>query len=152
MTVPQCLAFDLDGTLLDTTRTPMYGDPASLARLQPIHATVQRARALRRLGSKLIVITGRIEAVRAVTELQVAVLLGPDVPVRMQTTWQGGRHVAPYKARALAEVGAALYVGDSWSDQYAAHLANVPYSSAKEFAAGKPIPMRATPVPWFAEA
>ena len=132
---------DLDGTLLDTTHTPMYGDQASLARLQPIHATVQRARALRRLGYKLIVITGRVEAVRAVTELQVAVLLGPEVPVHMQTTWQGGRTVATYKAHALTEVGATLYVGDSLSDQHAAHLAHVPYASAAEFGAGKPIPV-----------
>lgn len=136
-----CVAFDLDGTLLRTPAGLDYDDASQLAALEPIEAAVRRLAALRRRGCKIAVITGRPESARLVTQLQVTVLAGKETHLVMQTAWAGGHVLADYKAEALRQVGACLFVGDSRSDKMAADRAAVPFMTAMAFGEGQPLPL-----------
>lgn len=137
------VAFDLDGTLLEAPPGMDYDDIEAVARMAPIEAAVRRARSLRRLGHPIVVVTGRREELRWMTELQVAVLLGPGVPIHMQAQWRGVSGLVAMKSETLRGQGAALFVGDSVFDARAAEAAGTRFLHATAFAAGEPLPAAA---------
>lgn len=132
------VAFDLDGTLLEAPAGMNYNSLSEVSRLKPLDAVVSRARALRRLGHELVVVTGRRETLRWITELQVAVLLGEGVPVVMQPDWRGVDSMVATKAAALQARSVWVFVGDSRVDARAAELAGTPFLHSTQFGDGVP--------------
>lgn len=135
------IGLDLDGTLLKPRRGINYGDPNQLSGLLPEEDVVSQALRASASGWDLIVITGRTAKVRCVTDHHVSRLLGDDVPVVMQDDWNGVQAMVQYKAQALVDTGARLYVGDSRFDEQAAARAGCLYRRPKIFGAhGVPAP------------
>ena len=133
-------AFDLDGTLLMLAVDTDFRDMESVARLRPNEAVVARARALRRRGHDVVVVTGRQEALRWITEAQVMLLLGPGVSVVMQADGVGPAGLVAMKTAALASHAPAWFVGDSRFDAEAARRAGTPFVWASAFGAGEQLP------------
>lgn len=136
LTRPLRLAFDLDGTLLDSHGAD-YEDPDSLlTKTVPHEAACELVRAAHRAGHTISYVTGRCRHVRHVTLLNLELAGLPAGELIMQEKWLGYDHMATYKAGALRGLRADLYIGDHEADANAAALAGIPFHHADHWRNG----------------
>lgn len=131
------VGFDLDGTLFDCDPAINYEDAASVrAHTQPNAAALAIVQAIAAKGRRIVYITGRCTHVRAVTLVQLHKFGFPPGRVITAKAWDGYDAMAVYKAAALRETKASLYVGDHPADRQAAQKANIPFIHADELRSG----------------
>jgi hypothetical protein len=136
------LVFDIDGTFCHVGARADYDNPRTFAaHCRPMPEPIKRIRDLAREGHWIGFLTGRKEALIAVTFGQLSEWFGPDVAGAAEM-WH--RDFDPFdwvdyvdfKADVLAETGADLYVGDRDEDRTAAAIAGVPFMHAEHFRQG----------------
>lgn len=129
------VAFDLDGCIF----YPIVEDFHDARHVQtfsvPDNGIVDRMKLMESLGATIYVVTGRSESLRFAT-LDALQRAGIDIPSRrilMQPKWAGMDALIEYKAQALLQLGAVLYVGDQQGDEKAAVMAGCRFLYTHQF-------------------
>lgn len=127
------IAFDIDGTLVDSPVAPGdWTNPAALAKCRPYKGAfraVQKAS----LWRGVVFITGRSEAVRGITEKQLRTFCGVRAPqLYLQDEWAGWDALISHKVKWLQQTHAVALCGDSQIDAIAAERAGVTYLTPEE--------------------
>jgi phosphoglycolate phosphatase-like HAD superfamily hydrolase len=123
------IAFDVDGTLCRSNEPVDYDDPNSVRQRTTLRPwTVDLVRDLNeREDVKLAIITGRTPPIRPVTKAQIQAAGISPCYILHQPEWNGYPAMRDWKAQALLDVGADVYVGDHEADRQAAIDAGIPF-------------------------
>lgn len=145
------LAFDLDGTILNTPTGLDYTPDSVLRRVTPNTTAIMLIRGLHATGYRIAYVTGRGRTLNAVTQHQLERAGAPPGELRMSLAWAGEGPMAVEKGAHLRSLEAAAYCGDLAPDDEAARLAGIPFVHADVLRAGRyPLTPFLSPAPRMA--